>query len=347
MKALIHRFPPHGRNAGQQVSFRIRTRTLAVCLALAALLLLLAFFSLTAGRFDTGMADVFHALSGQATGKTRMIILEWRLPRMLLAMLLGAALGLGGAIFQSLTRNPLGSPDIIGFAAGSHTGALVVLLMFSGGYYATALGALGGGIVTAMLVYLLAGTTGQQGFRLIVVGIGTSAMLSAFNAWLIQKADLEMAMGAAFWAAGSLNGLGFEQLRPAAILFCLLCLPLAALARPLRQMELGDDAALASGVTVRRTRGMLMLIGVALTAVATATAGPISFIALCAPQIARRLAGASSVGLFTPALAGAVLLALADIAAQHAFGRQLPVGIMTISVGGLYLLWLLIREGRR
>lgn len=115
----------------------------------------------------------------------------------------------------------------------------MVLLLFSGGYYATAFGALGGGIVTAILVYVLAGTTGQQGFRLIVVGIGTSAMLSAFNVWLIQKADLEMAMGAAFWAAGSLNGLGFEQLRPSAVLFCLLCLPLAALARPLRQMELG------------------------------------------------------------------------------------------------------------
>lgn len=346
MNVLIHRSPAHGRNAGRQISFRIRTRTLAVCLALSTLLLVLAFFSLTAGRFDTGMAEVFDALSGQATGKGRMIILEWRLPRMLLAMLLGAALGLGGAIFQSLTRNPLGSPDIIGFAAGSHTGALVVLLLFSGGYYATAFGALGGGIVTAMLVYVLAGTTGQNGFRLIVVGIGTSAMLSAFNAWMIQKADLDMAMGAAFWAAGSLNGLGFEQLRPAALIFCLLCLPLAALARPMRQMELGDDVALASGVATGRTRGMLMLLGVALTAVVTATAGPISFVALCAPQIARRLAGASCVGLFTPALVGAVLLVSADTAAQHAFGRQLPVGIMTISVGGLYLLWLLIREDR-
>jgi iron complex transport system permease protein len=347
LKTLIHRSPARGSNAGQKVSFRIRARTLAVCLALAALLIALAFFSLAAGRFDTGMADVFNALSGQAAGKTRMIVLEWRLPRTLLVALLGAALGLGGAIFQSLTRNPLGSPDIIGFAAGSHTGALVVLLLFSGGYYATAFGALGGGIVTAALVYVLAGTTGQQGFRLIVVGIGISAMLSAFNAWMIRKADLEMAMGAAFWAAGSLNGLGFEQLRPAVMLFCLLCLPLAALARPMRQMELGDDVALASGVAQRRTRGLLMLLGVALTALATATAGPISFIALCAPQIARRLVGASGVGLFTPALTGAVLLVLADTAAQHAFGRQLPVGIMTISVGGLYLLWLLIREGRR
>ena len=347
MKALTHRFPARGGDAGRHVSFRLRRRTLAVCLALTALLLVLAFFSLAAGRFDTGPADVLGALSGQASGKTRMIVLEWRLPRLLLAMLLGAALGLGGAIFQSLTRNPLGSPDILGFSAGSHTGALVVLLLLSGGYYATALGALGGGILAAIVVYLLAGTAGQHGFRLIVAGIGMSAMLSAFNAWMIRKADLEVAMGAALWAAGSLNGLGFEQFGPAAALCCLLALPLLALARPMRQMERGEDVALASGIAVGRVRRTLMLLGVALTAVVTATAGPISFIALCAPQIARRLVGVSSLGLFTSALVGAVLLVAADAAAQHAFGRQLPVGIVTVSVGGLYLLWLLIREGRR
>ncbi len=276
-----------------------------------------------------------------------MIIVEWRLPRLLLAGVLGAALSVSGAIFQSLTRNPLGSPDIMGFAAGAHTGALSVILLFAGGYYLTAAGAIAGGLVTATLVYVVAGSGGNRGFRLIVIGIGTSAMLSAVNAWMIRRADLDIAMGAALWSAGSLNGLGFQQLLPAAILLALLAIPIIALARPMRQMELGEEVALASGIAIAKSRLGLTLCGVALTAIVTAIAGPISFVALAAPQIANRLARSSGTSLVLSALMGAVLLTAADAAAQHAFGLQLPVGVMTVSVGGFYFLWLLIREGRR
>jgi iron complex transport system permease protein len=155
---------------------------------------------------------------------------------------------MSGAIFQSLTRNPLGSPDIIGFSAGSYTGALVVMLLLSGGYYETAAGALNGGIITAMAVYLLAYRRGVQGFRLIIVGIGVAAMLSAFNTWMIREADLQVAMSAAIWGAGSLNGPGFEQLLPVVIVLCLVSPPALFLSRPMRQLEVGDDMARASGV---------------------------------------------------------------------------------------------------
>lgn len=231
---------------------------------------------------------------------------------------------MSGAIFQSLTRNPLGSPDIIGFAAGSYSGALVVILLLSGGYYETAAGALVGGIVTALTVYLLAWRRGVKGFRLIIVGIGVSAMLGAFNAWMIRQADLKVALGAAVWGAGSLNGLGVDQLMPVMVVLCLIVPPTLFLARPMRQLEMGDDAAMASGVNANRVRLCLMVLGVALTATVTAAAGPIAFIALAAPQIARRLTRSAGVALLPSALMGSLLLAVADWVAQHAFTTQLP-----------------------
>lgn len=347
MKTLTYRLPARGPDAGSRLSCRAPARTLWVVLCLLSVLIAIGLFTLAAGRFNVGMTDVVEALSGRGVGKTRMIIVEWRLPRLLLAALLGAALGLSGAIFQSLTRNPLGSPDIMGFAAGAHTGALLAILLFAGGYYMTAAGAIAGGLVTAALVYAFTGNDGNHGFRLIVIGIGTSAMLSALNAWMIRRADLDVAMGAALWSAGSLNGLGFPQLLPAAILLGLLAVPIITLARPMRQMELGEDVALASGIGTARSRLGLALCGIALTAIVTAVAGPISFVALAAPQIAHRLAGCSGTPLSVSGLMGAILLVTADAAAQHAFTLQLPVGVMTVSVGGFYFLWLLIREGRR
>lgn len=335
------------RRFGGRLSVRFDRLSIFIGLLLAVLSLGVAALSLSSGKYPVPLIDVLGALIGRGDDMVRMIVVEWRLPRVALAFLLGAALAMSGAIFQSLTRNPLGSPDIIGFSAGSYTGALVVILLLSGGYYETAAGALIGGIVTAMAVYLLAYRRGVQGFRLIVVGIGVAAMLSAFNAWMIREADLQVAMSAAIWGAGSLNGLGFEQLAPVVGALAVITPLTLLLSRPMRQLEMGDDVARASGVNANRTRLALMVLGVALTAIVTAAAGPISFIALAAPQIARRLTRAAGVALIPSALTGGLLLLAADWAAQHAFGVQLPVGVMTVSIGGFYFIWLLIREGRK
>lgn len=328
-------------------SLRLHQRSLLIAVVVITLILTVALASLTTGSYPIPIIDALDALRGRGEDMVRMIVVEWRLPRVLLAILLGAALGTSGAIFQSLTRNPLGSPDIIGFAAGSYTGALIVILLLSGGYYETAAGALIGGILTAFAVYTLAWRNGVQGFRLIIVGIGISAMLSAFNGWMIKAADLNVAMAAAIWGAGSLNGLGFDQLIPVMLVLLILLPVTMVLARPMRQLEMGDDAARASGVHAARTRLMLMIAGVALTASVTAAAGPIAFIALAAPQIARRITQSAGVALIPSALTGSLLLITADYAAQHAFSTQLPVGIMTVSIGGVYFIWLLIKEGRR
>jgi iron complex transport system permease protein len=292
--------------------------------------------------------DVFSALMGQAEGRIHMVVVEWRLPRALLALLLGAALGMSGAIFQSLTRNPLGSPDIIGFNSGAYTGALIVIIGFSGNYYQIAGGALLGGVVTALAVYLLAWRRGVEGFRLIIVGIGMSAMLSSLNTWLMLRADLEVAMAAAVWGAGSLNGLGLDKLWPTLLVLGIFIPAAFILGRPMKQLEMGDDAARALGVLVEPVRLTLLLLGVALTATATAVAGPIAFVALAAPQIARRVTGAAGVAMLPSAAMGALLLAVADLLAQRMFApTQLPVGVVTVSIGGIYFVWLLVREARR
>ena len=333
---------------GGAVSHRLDLRTMVVCLVLAAVALAVGIVTLSSGDYPVPVPDVLRALLGQADGRVHMVVVEWRLPRTALALLLGAALGISGAIFQSLTRNPLGSPDIIGFDAGAYTGALIVITVIGGGYLLTAGGALLGGLVTAALVYMLAYRRGVQGFRLIIVGIGVSAMLTALNTWMLLRAQLEVAMTAAMWGAGSLNGMSLERLGYASIILLVL-IPLAFLmSRAMAQLELGDDAARALGVDAERNRLALLVIGVALTATVTATAGPIGFVALAAPQLARRLTGSPGVTMLPAAAMGALLLAAADYCAQRAFApTQLPVGVVTVSLGGLYFVWLLLREARR
>ncbi|OVZ78858.1 iron-enterobactin ABC transporter permease [Yersinia kristensenii] len=330
------------------INLRIQPRSLIVGGLLLLACLLAGLLALMVGTLPLSSGQVFAALFGQASGAADIIVNQWRLPRAMMALIFGAALGISGAIFQSLVRNPLGSPDIIGFNAGAYTGALVAITLFNGSYFEVASSALGGGLLSALAVYLLAYRQGIQGFRLIIVGIAIGAMLTAFNTWLTITASLEAAMTAAAWGAGSLNGLTWAKGLPSVIFIIIATVIAMLLSRRMPLLEMGDDAAGALGVPVERTRLGLMAIGVILMAAVTAAAGPISFIALAAPQIAKRLLGTSSVTLTASALMGALLLIAADLCAQHLFlPNQLPVGVVTISIGGLYLIWLLIRESER
>ncbi|MEU5403317.1 iron chelate uptake ABC transporter family permease subunit [Streptomyces sp. NPDC005963] len=333
---------------GPSWSFRFDLRTATACAVFLVLTAGAVLVSLAYGTYEIPLGEVVRTLTGGGEAGTEKIIIEWRLPRALLAVLLGAALAIAGAIFQSVSRNPLGSPDIIGFSSGSYTGALVVMLLTGGGYYQVAAGSLLGGIATAFLVFVLAYRGGTQAFQLIIVGIAISAMLGAFNTWLILSADIEEAMLAAVWGGGSLNSLGYDQLWPVLGILAVL-VPLALAFGPaMRQLELGDDAAAALGTRTNAVRLVVVVLGVALTALVTASAGPIAFISLVAPQIARRVTRSASVALVPSAVLGAFLLVLADLIGQRLFAPvQLPVGIVTVSIGGLYFVWLLVREARR
>ncbi len=336
------------RSPGGRFSRRLDLRTGVVCAVLLLVALAVGVVALTTGDYPVGVGQVLGALAGASDGAVGMIVVEWRLPRALLALVLGAALGASGAVFQSVTRNPLGSPDVVGFTTGAYTGALVVLMVLGGGYGGVAAGALVGGIGSAVLVYVLAYRRGVQGFRFVVVGIAVSAMLSSVNAWLVITADLETAMAATLWGAGSLNGTTWEQAAPASALVVLLLLALVPLVPRMGLLEMGDDAATALGVHGERTRLALVGLGVALIAVVTAAAGPISFVALAAPQLARRLTRGPGVQVLPAAAMGALLLSASDLVAQRLLApTQLPVGVVTVVLGGAYLVWLLVREARR
>jgi iron complex transport system permease protein len=261
----------------------------------------------------------------------------------------GAALGVSGAVFQSLTRNPLASPDVIGLSAGSYAGGLVVIILLGSGAGSApvAAGAILGGLGAAALVYVLAYRGGIQGFRLIVVGLGVSAMLQALSTYLLLRAKVEVAMVASVWGAGSLSPVGWPQFVPATVVAVLAFAMLSAFAGRLSRMELGDDAARALGIRVERAQLGLVFCAVTLTAVVTAAAGPIAFVALAAPQIARRLTRTAGIALVPSALTGAMVLVASDIVAQHVMPVPVPVGLVTVVVGGLYLVWLLINETRR
>ncbi len=336
------------RLAGGRVSHRLGLRASLVTATLVLVALGIGVVSLATGDFVVPIPDVLRAIFGEAGPRFELVVMDWRMPRVLLALMLGAALGVAGAIFQSLTRNPLGSPDILGLDFGAYTGALLVIIGGSTGAGPVAAGALAGGLATAALVYLLAHKRGFQGFRLIIVGIAVSAMLASLDTWLILRADLYVAISAAAWGAGSLNNVGWGQVLASSCVMAALWIVLVPLSRPLHAAGLGDDTARALGVRLEGSRLALVLVGVGLTATVTAVAGPISFIALAAPQLARRLTGSAGVTLTGSAAMGASLLAASDFVAQHAFApTQLPVGIVTVCIGGMYLVWLLIRQARR
>ena len=323
-------------------------RLMLSCLLLILACAIVALWSLQSGAVTLELNQVIAALTGNAAKNITMVVTEWRLPRVLMALLIGAALGVSGAIFQSLMRNPLGSPDVMGFNTGAWSGVLVAMVLFGQHLTAIALAAMAGGIVTSLIVWALAWRNGIDTFRLIIIGIGIRAMLMAFNTWLLLRASLETAVSAGLWYAGSLNGLTWAKTWPSAPLLLVMLFFATLLVRRLRLLEMGDDSACALGVRVERSRLLLMLVAVVLTAGSTALAGPISFIALVAPHIARRLSGTARWGLTQAALCGALLLALADFCAQQLFQPyQLPVGVVTVSLGGIYLIALLIQESRK
>ncbi|MFE6638155.1 FecCD family ABC transporter permease [Streptomyces tendae] len=331
------------------LSLRMTRRAVLVCGLLWLALIGLALWAFTLGSYPLSPGDVTSVLTGGASRSVRTVVLEWRAPRIVAAVLFGAALAVGGAIFQSLTRNPLGSPDFIGFTTGSYTGVVLTMLAGASSYAALAAGALAGGLGTALAVYLLAFRRGVQGFRLIVVGIAVGALLSSVNTWFSVKAEVDAALRAAVWGAGSLSTVDWRIIGVAAVVLAGVALVAPVAQRRMRRLELGDDTAAMLGVPVERTKLLLVVLGVVATATVTAACGPISFVALAAPQIARRLTGhGTSVDLAGSALVGAVLLLGADVAAQHAIpGVLLPTGAVTVCVGGVYLLVLLVREGRR
>lgn len=326
---------------------RARRRQLLVCGALILVAVVALAIALTVGRASLSVGEVVNTLLGGGDRNSRYIVLERRLPRALTGILVGAALGVAGALLQTLLRNPLASPDVIGITTGSSAAAVFLLTVVGTTGAMVSLGALVGGVVTATLMYLLAWRDGVSGYRLVLIGIGLAAILASAVSYMMSRAQVTTAHDALVWLTGSLNGRGWGDLAPLAVAMVILLPACAVLAGPLGALRCGDDLARGLGVRVEPARVGLLLCAVGLAAVATAAAGPVAFIALLAAPIARRLMRDGSPALMGAALVGAVLITAADIAAQNiSETNQLPVGVLTGAIGAPYLLWLLVQMNR-
>ena len=325
-------------------------RSLVVGFTLLVVLTVVAVASVSTGAYPVSSAQVSAAIFGygQEDSYARYFVTQVRAPRIATAMLVGSALGLSGALFQAVSGNPLGSPDIIGFTTGSATGALVAIILVGASPLGVSLGAIAGGVGAATLVYLLAWKNGVTGNRLVLVGIGLAAVEHALNELLIVRAPLANAQQAAQWQAGSLNDANWAWLAWLALALAALIPALACLTRPLSTLALGDELAHGLGTRVQGTRSGALAVGVTLVALATAVTGPIAFVALAAPHLARRASGAAGVNLTNSGLMGATLVVVADFVAQRALApTQLAVGVVTATLGGLYLVLFLVLQWRK
>ncbi|MBE9374130.1 iron ABC transporter permease [Saccharopolyspora sp. HNM0983] len=338
------------------VSGVLRKRPLLAVLGALLAALVLLVLNVGLGEYRLGPGEVLSALFGGGNRVEQVIIWELRMPRALTALLVGAALGLSGAIMQALARNPLASPDMLGITWGAGTAATAVIV-FSGtaGSVAGVLAnfglsavALAGGLLAGVAVYGLAyRRAGVDSYRLVLIGVGVSALAGNATYWLLTVGDVNDAGRAMVWLAGSLNARGWEHVLPVLIGLAVL-IPVALVgAHTLGALQFDDDTTRGLGVRTELSRAVLLFAAVVLASVATAAAGPVQFVALATPQIALRLAGGPRPPLVGSMAMGAALVVGADVLSRTAFGGfEMPVGIVTAVLGAPYLIYLLVRRYR-
>ena len=316
-------------------------------MVLAVIVFVTFCVSLSLGDFKIPVIDVVKTLFGGGDKATEFIVNQLRLPRALTGLMVGAALGMSGAIFQSIARNPLASPDIIGVTYGASAFAVFAIVTLGLTGVAVSGLAIVGAVLTAFIMYVLAGGMGVSSYRLILIGIGIGAVATSITSYLLTKARVEIAQQALIWLTGSLNGRDWSNVRSLAITLVVLAPLTTFLVHRLRILQLGDETAYGLGLRVESSRLGLIVIAVLLAAVATAAAGPIGFVAFVAAPIARRLTRSPGPAMIASALLGALVVSVSDLIAQHAFGdTQLPVGVVTGVVGAPYLMFLLARTNR-
>ncbi|MFJ2172498.1 FecCD family ABC transporter permease [Streptomyces sp. NPDC087851] len=345
MSAKVLTRPP---SVGAAARGRVRRASRRRLVVLALAVLVVAAFSVTlmAGQTFYPPREVIRVVLGEQVPGATFTVGRLRLPRAVLAMVAGFSFGLAGVTFQTMLRNPLASPDIIGISSGASAAAAFAIVTLSLGELQVSVLAIVAGLAVAVLVYVLAFRGGVAGTRLILIGIGISAMLDSLTNYVLSQAaewDLQEAMR---WLTGSLNGASWDQVVPAVAAPAVLTPVLLARSRDLSAMQLGDDTASALGVRVERTRITVIVAAVGLIAFATAAAGPIAFVAFLSGPIAARIVGAGGSLLVPAGLVGSLLVLVADFCGQFAFDSRYPVGVVTGVLGAPYLVHLIIRTNR-
>nr|WP_239437208.1 iron chelate uptake ABC transporter family permease subunit [Arthrobacter alpinus] len=320
-----------------------RRRTL-VTGALGLLVFVLLAVNILLGSYTVTIPDFFAMLGGKTIPGASFIVMENKLPQALLGLLAGASFGMAGTIFQSMLRNPLASPDIIGISYGASATAVAAMVLFGVRGAGVSVAAIIGALLVALLITALA--RGRGGTGLILIGIGAAAFMQAAVTFLLSRADITNAQDIMVWLTGSLNSANWERTGILAVAMALLLPFIAGGSRDLRGLALGDDTASGLGLNVPRARLMLTIVGVLLAAFPTAAAGPIAFVAFLSGPIAKRLNGGAA-SLPLSALVGSAIVLAANFAAINAIpGTSLPVGVVTGALGAPFLLWLLISSNR-
>lgn len=326
-------------------SFKLDRRTIPVFLALLAVGVVVLVTSISYGEYDITPLEVLQTIVGVETddGRHELVVWTFRMPRILVAFMVGAALAVSGAILQGITRNPLADPGILGVTSGASLAAVAVIVWFDVPIAWVAPAAFGGALIMATLIFALAWKGGSAPVRLILVGVGLGAVATALTNLMIVFGEITQVQQATVWLAGSVYGRDWDHVRTIALWLAVL-LPVSVLmARQLNTLNLGDDLARGLGLRVEIQRGLLLVVSVALAAVAVSVAGTVGFVGLVAPHITRRLVGPSHEALIpTAALLGGVLLMLSDLIGRWVIApSELPVGVIAALIGAPYFIYLL------
>ena len=340
-------------------SWLVPMRAAAVTVAGLGVLFFLVALDLALGDFDIPLSDVVATLFGGGDPASEFIVMELRLPQTLVAVLVGVALGLSGALTQTFARNPLASPDILGILEGAAFGAVAVIVLtgssgYGGGLVTGTLQEIGvplaafiGAMATAALLYVLSWRRGIDGQRLVLIGIGLGATLTALTSWLLVRARIQDAASAQVWLNGSLTSRGWEHALPLLGTLAVLVPVSLLLVHALNAMQLGDDSARGLGVKLQMTQLLTLVAAVGLVSVAVSAVGPLEFVAFVVPQVALRLTGGSRPPMLASMVLGACLVVGADLVTRVVLPFALPAGLVTAAIGAPYLIYLLIRTNRK
>lgn len=324
-----------------------KMRMISVTLILLALTVGLCTIMLLYGKTNYPLSVVLKVLGGEQIQGASFTIGTLRLPRMLCGLLVGLAFGIAGNTFQTMLRNPLASPDIIGITSGCSIAAVFCILVLHMSGSSVSIVAVISGIIVSTLIYLLSKGSGFSGGRLILIGIGIQAMINALISFLLLKSSEYDVPSALRWLSGSLNGMSMKSIPSLFIVVTIFGGIILLLTKHLQILELGDEFATTLGVKINLVRIILILSSVFLIAFATAVTGPIAFVAFLAGPIASKLVGPGAPNVLASGLVGALLVLGADMIGQFVFSTRFPVGVITGILGAPYMLFLLICINRR
>lgn len=329
------------------LSFLVDQKALFTILTLAAASVSVALLSLTVGEYPLSLRQVISALLGLGEGRQRLIVVQFRLPRILIGWIVGAALGVSGALLQGIVRNPLASPDILGITGGASVAAVTTLVLIPGVSSAilAPVAFIGAG-VTALMMYLLAYKRGFSPLRLVLVGVGIGGAARSLTTLLIVISPMYQASRALLWLTGSVYGASWREVTVIAPWVVFLLPAAFLLGRGVDAMQLGQDVHASLGGSVNRDAAVVTAVSVALAGTSVSVAGGIGFVGLMAPHMARLLVGPLLQRLLpAAALLGAILVTSADFVGRTGFGTlDLPAGIFTAALGAPFFILLLYRS---